>query len=98
LGAVGTASIPCGSLFFFLPLGMATAPHALAYTSASIQNKTDVTASGSITYPGCRGETYSVAPGATWTSPGFRGGCLISRITLNKAGKPVTDYTSSGTG
>ncbi len=70
---------------------------ALAYSSASIHNRTDVTASGWLTYPGCKGEGYCVAPGATWTSPGFRGGCLISRITMNKAGKPVTDYTSSGT-
>ncbi len=86
------------AVLFLLALSLAATTSAQAYTSASIQNKTDVTASGSITYPGCRGETYSVAPGATWTSPGFRGGCLISRITLNKAGKPVTDYTSSGTG
>ncbi len=86
------------AMYLFLLLAMATSTGAWAYSSATTHNRTDVTASGWMTYPGCKGEGYSVAPCATWTSPCFRGGCLISRITMNKAGKPVTDYTSSGTG
>ena len=69
---------------------------ASAYDRVTITNRTEVNATGTTHFAACRSEDYSVAPGKTWTGGG-RGLCLLTKITMKPAGKPVTEYTSSGT-
>ncbi len=89
-----------------LPLFASTAifsSSANAYPLAKVTNNTRFTATGRVEYLGgggifgCNPDSYSVAPGKTWTAQS-RGACLIDKITANLSGGPsVVSYTSTGT-
>ncbi len=68
-----------------------------------IANRTTFAAVGQVNYAACRADTFSVAPGQTWSTNG-RGLCLITSIvaglqpaTAGQQAPGVTAYSSSGT-
>jgi len=73
------------------------------YPRVTIVNKTNQTLSGKIKYLSvfglCKDDSYSVAPGQTFTPIANRGLCLLTEITgTSQDGKSsVIPYTSSGT-
>lgn len=97
---------------FIVALGLICSK-ADAYPVAQIKNNTEYTVKGTVHYPGCSNDNYTVKPGKTWKASS-RGVCLITKITGKLSGTPaslraagiqtagerrlVTTYKSSGTG
>ena len=80
-----------------------SAPGFAAYPLAKITNQTDYAVSGTVEYPGCSDDDYTVQPGQTWTARS-RGVCLITRITGTASGSAkhgestkIVPYDSTGT-
>ncbi|MGX5174857.1 RICIN domain-containing protein [Aliikangiella sp. IMCC44653] len=77
------------------------------YPLAEIKNNTEYTVKGVVHYAACSNDKYTVKPKKKWKAKS-RGLCLITKITGNLIGKPVTgraaserrvvtSYTTSGT-
>jgi len=91
--------------FGFTIVGAIVATHssdARAY-DLRIANKTSRMAQGQVNYAACRADSFTVAPGQTWSTNG-RGLCLITSIqavlppvSAGQQTTPVTSYSSSGT-
>jgi hypothetical protein len=72
----------------------------MRYDPVNIRNSTNFSVNGTVNYPGCKNDNYSIPPLGSWTGPG-RGACLITWISgiVQTSPNPTTAtrYTSSGT-
>ena len=73
----------------------------MAYPLVNIMNSTNYKATGTVVYPGCADDDYTVGPNQSWTAA-HRGGCLVSQITAvlqttTWGNVTASPYTSWGT-